>query len=275
MSDAGDVNGDGFEDFIIGAPGAAVGGNAAAGRSYVVFGGAALASTVALSALNGSNGFALNGIDADDASGFSVSSAGDVNGDGFGDLIVGARDADGGGNYSGESYVIFGGPNVGSGGSLDLATLNGSNGFVLNGVNAIDRSGHSVSSAGDLNRDGFDDLVVGAFGADANGDDYAGESYVIFGGANLGAGGGVDLGALNGSNGFVLRGIDPGDRSGFSVSSADDVNGDGYEDLIIGARNADSTGDAYVIFGGPNVGSNGALELAALNGATSPAARRS
>src|ERR687886_524179 len=109
--------------------------------------------------LNGSNGFAINGIAANDWSGSSVSSAGDVNGDGFDDLIIGAKRADGNGiSYAGQSYVVFG-SNSGFGASFNLSDLNGSNGFAINGITAIDLSGWSVSSAGDVNGDGLDDLI--------------------------------------------------------------------------------------------------------------------
>tara|TARA_R110002072_G_scaffold42064_12_gene118108 strand:+ start:52622 stop:52999 length:378 start_codon:yes stop_codon:yes gene_type:complete len=90
---------------------------------------------------------------------------GDVNGDGIDDLIIGAAYADPNGNdFAGTSYVVFGGAGVGSTGIIELASLNGSNGFILNGINARERSGYSVSSAGDMNGDGIDDLVIGAPG---------------------------------------------------------------------------------------------------------------
>ena len=118
---------------------------------------------------------------------------------------------------------------------FELSDLDGTNGFVLNGIGAFDFSGRSVSSAGDVNGDGIDDLIIGAFGADPNGEN-SGESYVVFGGAGVGGTGIIELSALDGTNGFVLNGIDAGDFSGRSVSSAGDVNGDGVDDLIIGAR---------------------------------------
>ena len=213
---------------------------------------------VNLSSLNGTNGFILNGIDRGDFSGQSVSSAGDVNGDGYDDLIIGARGADPNGNFAaGETYVVYGGASApGTEGVLDLSSLDGTNGFILNGIDAFDYSGWSVSSAGDVNGDGYDDLIIGAYRADPNGNSYAGETYIVYGGVSaLGRDGMLDLGALDGSNGFTLNGIDANDFSGFSVSSAGDVNGDGYDDLIIGAQNADpngnrNAGETYIIYGG-------------------------
>jgi hypothetical protein len=146
----------------------------------VVFGKAGgFGATFNLSTLDGSNGFKLQGEAAGDLSGRSVSGAGDVNGDGFDDLILGADGADPNGSGSGSSYVVFGKAG-GFGATLNLSTLDGSNGFKLNGEAANDRSGISVSGAGDVNGDGFADLILGADGAAPNGSN-SGASYVIFG----------------------------------------------------------------------------------------------
>jgi RTX calcium-binding nonapeptide repeat (4 copies)/FG-GAP repeat len=270
VSSAGDVNGDGFDDLIIGAYWADPNGKSYAGESYVVFGkSGGFDPSFNLSALNGSNGFVLNGIDADDYSGISVSSAGDVNGDGFDDLIIGASDADPNGkSNAGESYVVFGKSGEFAA-SLNLSALDGSNGFVLNGIDAEDNLGFSVSSAGDVNGDGFDDLIIAAWDADPNGKSNAGESYVVFGKSGEFAAS-LNLSTLDGSNGFVLNGIDAEDRSGGPVSSAGDVNGDGFDDLIIGAWKASPNGngyagESYVVFG-KSGGFSKSLDLSALDG---------
>ena len=100
-----------------------------------------------LSTLDGSNGFKLNGVADGDYAGGSVSGAGDVNGDGFDDVIIGARYADPSGLSSGASYVVFG-KRTGFSAAFNLSTLNGSNGFKINGVAVNDISGGSVSDGG-------------------------------------------------------------------------------------------------------------------------------
>ncbi|WP_306250390.1 hypothetical protein [Parvularcula sp. IMCC14364] len=270
VASAGDVNGDGVDDLIIGALNGDPNGQANAGESYVVFGTAGgFAASLNLSSLDGSNGFVLNGIDGDDRSGISVSGAGDINGDGVDDIIIGASRADPNGQGdAGESYVVFGQAG-GFAASLDLSALDGSNGFVLNGIDAGDNSGRTVASAGDVNGDGIDDLIIGALNGDPNGQADAGESYVVFG-STTGFAASLELSSLDGSNGFVLNGIDVSDDSGISVSGAGDVNGDGIDDLIIGASGGDriggaNFGESYVVFGS-TAGFAASLDLSALDG---------
>ncbi|CCQ57781.1 Flagellar hook-length control protein FliK [Crocosphaera watsonii WH 0005] len=92
---------------------------------------------------------------------------------------------------------------------LNLSDLNGSNGFVINGIDSYDFSG-TARSAGDINGDGFDDILIGADDADPNGNSRAGESYIVFGSAS-GFSASLELSSLDGSNGFVINGIDRND----------------------------------------------------------------
>ena len=172
-----------------------------------------------------------------------------MNGDGFSDLVIGAITADPNNqDNAGEAYIVFGtGTEFKS--SLDLSTLNGRNGLVINGVSVDNLLGTSVSSVGDVNGDHLDDIIVSAVGANQE----KGTSYVLFGSKEEFKAV-VNLSELKPNQGFTIEGVKEGDRSGNSVSGAGDVNGDGINDLIIGAPQADpntirDAGESYLIFG--------------------------
>jgi hypothetical protein len=264
VSTAGDINGDGFDDLIIGAPYATTAGGAFAGTSFVVFGSdQGLPNPLELSGLIGSNGFVISGESKFDGSGFSVDAAGDINGDGIDDLIIGAPDASPGESYSGTSYVVFGSDQAWAS-SLNLSSLDGSNGFAINGVSQNDNSGASVSAAGDINHDGIDDLIIGAPFVSGS----AGAGYVVFG-SDQAWGSEMNLSSLDGTNGFVINGVNASDTLGISVGEAGDINGDGIDDLIIGAILAGTpgayAGASYVVFGSDQAWAS-SLDLSSLDG---------
>lgn len=263
VSSIGDVNGDGIDDLALGSFSF---DNNQLGVVHVIFGGteADADSVLAVEELDGSNGFTIEGIDDLSQFGFSVSDAGDLNGDGIDDFMVGAPFTGRDPYYRyapGAGYVIFGSGNLGENGSFDLTTLDGSNGFRVEGSNFY--TGWSVSRAGDFNGDGFDDVVTGTPGLRFLDLNPQGGSAVIFGGTDVGAGGTVNFGDLDetiGETGFTFtrRG-----SAGSSVSGGGDINGDGLDDILVGAPNAYiflpdydgyQTGAVYILFGSSDLG---------------------
>ena len=256
VSEAGDVNGDGLDDFIIGARQADPNG-ADSGAAYVVFG-SKDGRNVELSDIEaGIGGFVIRGVSAGDNAGASTHGGSDVNGDGLADIVVGARHDDPNGNNSGAAFVVFGKKDTTA---VELSAIEaGTGGFVINGANAGDIAGNKAVLTGDVNGDGIDDILVSAQGDGSNGAN-AGAIYVVFGKTNTTA---VELSAVAaGAGGFIIKGASAGDEAGW-VSHAGDINGDGYFDVALSAYGADpggraDSGSVYVVFGKSDVG---AVEL--------------
>jgi hypothetical protein len=242
VASAGDVNGDGLNDFLIGAPLDDDGGTSA-GQTYLILGRAAANWGVDFDLSNADASFW--GEDAGDYSGFSVASAGDVNGDGLDDFLIGAYRDEDGGSLAGQTYLILGRAAANWGMDFDLSSADAS----FWGEDAGDESGYSVASAGDVNGDGRDDFLIGA-GGDDDGGTSAGQTYLILGRAAANWGMDFDLSSADAS----FWGEDAGDLSGYSVASAGDVNGDGLDDFLIGAPTDDDggnpwAGQTYLILG--------------------------
>jgi hypothetical protein len=232
------VDGDGLDDILLGAYGDADGGKHA-GAAYVVLGSSlGTSGTIDLSNAD----YKLVGEAAGDVVGVSVSSAGDVNGDGLGDLLIGAGGDDNGGSAAGAAYVVLG-SSLGTISTIELSSAD----YKLVGEAAYYYTGTSVSFAGDVDGDGLDDLLIGA-PQDAY-DGGAGAVYLVLG-SNLGTSSTIDLATIN----YKLVGESSNDQAGYSVSSAGDVDGDGRDDVLVGAYQDDDggadAGAAYLILTG-------------------------
>ncbi len=263
VSSAGDINGDGFGDFIIGAPGNVdyYSGSPAAGTAFVVFGSATpFTSPVDLGNLSSSGlGFKIDGISGDDLgfhsggdeAGWSVSSA-DVNGDGFSDILVSASHGPNSSYdyYAGQVYVVFGHNTSTSFDDIALKTPP-SNVITIDGATAGGNAGAVLSSAGDINSDNHDDFLIGSPY------DNGGTVYVVYGAAGATGPGNLDLATFtSGTDGFIITGanqVDPllGSSSLTKFAAGDgDFNGDGIKDIVVGARGANGgDGAAWIVLG--------------------------
>ena len=258
---AGDFNGDGFDDVLVTSIFGDPNGLINAGRVFIAFGesGRTL-SDVILPGLDGMNGIILNGIEEDANFGLSASFLGDVNGDGYGDIVVGAPDSDAIFPRGGRAFVFFGRPTF-LASEINVSELDGSNGFAVDPAGQVDRLGFVVRAAGDVNADGYDDILIGApFGFEPVSEGL-GQAYIIYGGPQGTFQATMSVTELGGSNGFVVTGSAEFQRSfGTRMTGVGDINGDGFDDLILSDMTADpegvtDAGEAYLIYGGNFTGS--------------------
>ncbi|MFM7640435.1 MAG: integrin alpha, partial [Cyanobium sp.] len=204
---AGDVNGDGLADLLVGAPKSDPTSGMNAGRSYVVFGKTTTTAIQLSGIAAGNGGFVINGQSSNEQTGFSVSSAGDINGDGLADLLIGAPYSDPAtGVDVGKAYVIFGKSShitsIPPLSPIELASLSASDGFAITGQANTQLTGLSVASAGDVNGDGFADLIIG--GVNPNMLPFVeGYAYVVYGAPNLTS---INLSSItSGVGGFRIK----------------------------------------------------------------------
>lgn len=249
-----DFNGDGLDDMVIGS----------ARATHVVFGRSdGFPAMVDVATLDGQNGFTL------ETPGTSVALIPDVNGDNLADLLVGSRNQDAPGFRDAGRVTLVYGRSGDSPARLSPLTMNGQNGVVFYGESTLDLLGWSVESAGDLNGDGLNDMVMGATGAAVDGAAEAGKVYVVFGSDDLPNP--LRLNELAAGDGLLFNGRDAEDVAGYSVRSAGDMNGDGFDDLAIGAPGKGPfgspnlhPGEVYVLFGAASLPSS--ITVDALDG---------
>jgi len=247
LGSAGDLDGDGLPDFIFGAPGdddKAID----AGRVFVQLGTPSPGAT--LSVADTLTNIIIDGVNAGDQAGAAVGSVSDLNGDGHGEILVGAPGMEiGAAVDAGAAFVVWG---MTSPGGVDLGDpfSAGGGGYVMKGEAAGDAAGTALASVSDLNGDGKAEIVVGAPGNNAGGAD-AGAAYVVWGKA-------TDtivrlVNVASGTGGYKIVGEAAGDGAGRVVGTVGDLNGDGKAEILVGAPDSDAggaqSGAAYVVFG--------------------------
>jgi hypothetical protein len=255
---AGDINGDGFDDCLIGAPGADSSTKDDVGAVYMIFGKAGPYSDIHISQfITGVHGFVIVGEASNMRLGSSHTSLrgalGDVNGDGIDDFAVASSNADyADRTAAGIVYIIYGKPTSEAVTDIDLAYELDDAGVKIGGAADGDKSGTSISGAGDVNGDGIRDLVIGCAGSSPDGREGAGAAYVIYCTGDMAD---MDLAEFaSGQDGMKVLGAAAAHMLGATVSNAADLNGDGLADLVLGAPGAHTelghdVGCVHVIYG--------------------------
>jgi len=230
IASVGDINGDGVDDLAVGSFEEDASGPLS-GAVYLFHGPLSGNINLAFAAAK------LTGEATGNYAGWAIDGAGDINRDGYADLIVGAHGADGGGTASGVAYIVFGPID----GDLSLADAD----VRLEGESAYDSAGIAVAGLGDINRDGYPDVAIGAYGNDAATLD-AGAVYIFRGPL---------MGTRNMSSAdAIIRGASPEELLGSDIEGGSDINGDGYTDILIGAPGASEGAGAAYLFHGPLAG---------------------
>ncbi|MCK6515573.1 hypothetical protein L6R46_11040 [Myxococcota bacterium] len=247
---AGDTDGDGYDDFVIGGFGAVTSGTTVGGYAALVYG-SATPPTGSLSVL--SNPY-IYGATTRDYLGYSVSGAGDIDKDGYDDVLVGAYGLDTAGSSAGGVYILFGGATRRSGGS---SAASASDVVTLLGETAGAQAGTSVAPAGDINGDGSDDYLIGSEGYTT----YTGRVYLYYGASKR-----PTTGSSLSSAAAIIKGANTKDRVGAVRTSAGvgDLDGDGLDDFVIGAYGYDGSvtdGGVTTLWFGDKTKFSGTLNL--------------